>query len=59
MADKDYQLKITVDTSGAVQGIDGITDALTGVETETDNTTKRIAELQKTLSAFDPKTSIS
>lgn len=56
MADKDYQLKITVDTTGAVKGIDGITDALTGVETETDNTTKRIAELQKTLSTFDPKT---
>lgn len=56
MAEKDYQIKISVDASGAVKGIDGVTDALTGVEKETDNTTKRIAELQRTLSTFDPKT---
>lgn len=56
MAEKDYQLKITVDTTGAVKGIDGVTEALTGVEKETDATTQRISELQKTLSTFDPKT---
>jgi hypothetical protein len=56
MAEKDYQIKISVDSSGAVKGIDGVTEALTGVEKETDQTTQRISELQKTLQTFDPKT---
>ena len=56
MAEKDYQIKISVDTTGAIKGIDGITEALTGVETETDKTTQRISELQKVLQTFDPKT---
>lgn len=54
--EKDYQIKISVDTSGAIKGIDGITDALTGVESETEKTTKRISDLQKVLQTFDPKT---
>jgi DNA repair exonuclease SbcCD ATPase subunit len=56
MAEKDYQIKISVDTTGAIKGIDGITEALTGVESETDKTTQRISELQKVLQTFDPKT---
>jgi hypothetical protein len=32
MAEKDYQIKISVDSSGAVKGIDGVTGALTGLE---------------------------
>ncbi len=56
MAEKDYQIKISVDSTGAVKGIDGVTNALTGVESEVDSTTKRISDLQKVLSTFDPKT---
>lgn len=56
MAEKDYQIKITVDSDNAIKGIDGITKALSGVESETDQTTNRIAELQRVLQSFDPKT---
>ena len=56
MAEKDYQIKISVDSSGAVKGIDGITGALTGLEKETDQTTSNIYKLQKIMQTFDPKT---
>ena len=56
MAEKDYQLKITVDTSGAIQGIDGLTDAMKDAEKEIPTVEEQIQALQKTLNTFDPKT---
>ena len=56
MAEKDYQIKISVDSSGAVKGIDGVTGSLTGLENETDQTTSSIYKLQKVMQTFDPNT---
>ena len=53
---KEYQVKISIDSAGAISSIDGVTKALDKTAESADNTEKQINDLAKSLRTLDPKT---
>jgi hypothetical protein len=53
---KEYQVKISIDSAGAISSIDGVTKALDKTGEAADNTEKQINDLAKSLRTLDPKT---
>lgn len=53
---KDYNIKISIDSAGAISSIDGVTKALDKTGEAADNTEKQIKELASSLRTLDPKT---
>ena len=53
---KEYQIKISIDSAGAISSIDGVTQALDKSGEAADNTEKQINDLAKSLRTLDPKT---
>ena len=53
---KDYQVKISIDSSGAISSIDGVTTALNKTSDAVDNTEKQIKDLASALKTLNPNT---
>lgn len=53
---KEYQVKISIDSSGAISSIDGVTKALDKTGEAADDTNKQIKQLATSLRTLDPKT---
>lgn len=53
---KEYQVKISIDSAGAISSIDGVTKAIDKTGEAADDTNKQIKQLATSLRTLDPKT---